>query len=94
MTIPEHVNFTEFYYKATQKGIHVTSRYAGVCVSEDKSRRLLFWKTSFRDNGAQIQIYFPFTKDGEIKAHKKYLKLAEGRTNQIGRPSKKISLKS
>lgn len=70
MTIPEHINFTTFYWQAKKQGVKIQSRYKGVCVM-DSNKAYLWWVARFKN---KYLGHFPFTAKGEQEAAKAYEK--------------------
>lgn len=75
MQIPDGVNYIEFYIKAKAKGIKIKSNYKGVYVGRRNNNKDIVWKVLVRINGKQINVTFPFTKEGELQAYEKYRSL-------------------
>ena len=72
MVIPEHLNYLEFYHACREQGVNVESRFEGVNVflSCEKKPR---WKVQFQRDYNYVYLgTFPFTKEGEEAAGKKY----------------------
>lgn len=73
MNFPENVDYGTFYREATKKGIKVTSKYAGVNIASKISRDLTF-SVYANVNGKRLMLgYFPFTKHGELMAHRRFV---------------------
>lgn len=81
MTIPEHVNFTQFYIEAKKKNIRITSRFEGVTIynhNQPNQTKLLQWRAQRSVKGRTIHIgYFSFDKQGEIQASKAYIRFCK-----------------
>lgn len=90
MNFPDNIDYGAFYRQAKEKGIKVTSKYAGVSVYKRERDKLEFIST-FGAGKSRVNLgRFPFNKHGELMAHRRYMEYRSTLNLKQGRVSNKL----
>ena len=89
MNFPDNVDYGTFYRQAKSKGIKISSKYAGVFVTNSRGR--VYFTTSVGGSKERVNLgCFPLTKQGELKAHRTYIEYKSTMPSKSGRVSSKL----